>query len=116
MNYVLLITVIITSITFVAGIIALSRIVSPRSYNPQKMEAYECGVPTRGRSWLQFRPGYYLFAILYLIFDVETMFLYPWALVMRTLGSSALYAVIFFIAILGLGLAYAWKKEALQWD
>lgn len=116
MDYVLLVTVILTAITFVAGIVMLSQAISPRSYNPQKMEPYECGVPTRGKSWMQFRPGYYLFAILYLIFDVETMFLYPWALVMRTLGPSALWAVLFFISILGLGLAYAWKKGALRWD
>lgn len=116
MNYVFLVTVILTGIAFVGGVVLLSRAISPRSYNPQKMEAYECGVPTRGRSWMQFRPGYYLFAILYLIFDVETLFLYPWALVMRSMGVAALGAVLFFLAILGLGLAYAWKKGALRWE
>lgn len=74
MNFTLLLTVIVTAIAFVGIVIALSKAISPRSYNSQKMETYECGVPTRGKSWMQFRVGYYLFAILFLMFDVETVF------------------------------------------
>lgn len=65
---------------------------------------------------MQFRVGYYLFAILFLMFDVETMFLFPWAVVMRTLGPAALLSIGFFLFILVLGLAYAWKKGALEWQ
>ncbi len=83
---------------------------------PQKEDPFECGIPTRGRSWMQFRVGYYLFAILFLMFDVETMFLFPWAVVMRTLGPAALLSIGFFLFILVLGLAYAWKKGALEWQ
>ena len=104
-----------TAIAFVGIVIALSKAISPRSYNPQKMEAYECGIPTRGTSWMQFRVGYYLFAILYLVFDVETVLLFPWATVMRDLGPEGLESVLFFFIILALGLAYAWKKGALKW-
>ena len=95
---------------------AAAKLISPRSFNEQKEEAYECGVPTRGRSWMQFRVGYYLFAILFLMFDVETMFLFPWAVVMRTLGPAGLVSVLFFLFILVLGLGYAWRKGALKWQ
>ncbi len=116
MNFTLLVTTLLTGVGFVGLVIALSRAISPRSYNEQKMEAYECGIPTRGRTWMQFRPGYYLFAILFLMFDVETMFLFPWAVVMQQLGPAGLLGVLFFLFILVLGLAYAWKKGALKWE
>ena len=111
MNFTLLVVVLLTAIAFVGVVIALS----PRSYNAQKFEAYECGIPTRGKSWMQFRVGYYLFAILFLMFDVETVFLFPWAVVVRDMGVQALISVIFFLVILVLGLAYAWRKGALEW-
>ena len=75
MYFTLLVVVILTAIALVAVALGIARAVSPRSYNPQKGEAYECGIPTRGRSWMQFKVGYYLFAILFLMFDVETVFL-----------------------------------------
>ena len=103
MNFTLLVVVLLTAIAFV-GVV-----------NAQKFEAYECGIPTRGKSWMQFRVGYYLFAILFLMFDVETVFLFPWAVVVRDMGVQALVSVVFFIVILVLGLAYAWRKGALEW-
>lgn len=115
MNFTLLVTVLLTAIIFVGLVIAISHAISPRSYNPQKMEPYECGIPTRGRSWMQFRVGYYLFAILFLMFEVETVFLFPWAISVRQNGISALLGVAFFLFILVLGLAYAWRKGALEW-
>jgi NADH-quinone oxidoreductase subunit A len=69
MNFTFLVVVLLTALAFVGVVIALSRAISPRSYNEQKFEAYECGIPTRGKSWMQFRVGYYLFAILFLMFD-----------------------------------------------
>ena len=115
MNFTLLVVVLLTASAFVWVVIALARAISPRSYNAQKFEAYECGIPTRGKSWMQFRVGYYLFAILFLMFDVETVFLFPWAVVVRDMGVQALISVIFFLVILVLGLAYAWRKGALEW-
>ena len=114
MNFTLLVVVLLTAIAF-GIVIALSKAISPRSYNPQKMEAYECGIPTRGKSWMQFRVGYYLFAILFLMFDVETVFLFPWAVIARDLGIAGLLSILFFLLILVLGLAYAWRKGALEW-
>lgn len=115
MNLTLLIVVIITAIVLVGVALGLARLVSPRSFNRQKGEAYECGIPTRGRSWMQFKAGYYLFAILFLMFDVEAVFLFPWAVTVQDTGIDGLINIVFFMVILILGLAYAWKKGALEW-
>ena len=111
----LLIVVILTAIALVGIALGVARIVSPRSYNRQKGEAYECGIPTRGRSWMQFKAGYYLFAILFLMFDVEAVFLFPWAVTVQDAGIDGLINILFFMVILILGLAYAWRKGALEW-
>ena len=92
----LLVVVILTAIALVAVALGLARAISPRSFNPQKGEAYECGIPTRGKSWMQFKVGYYLFAILFLMFDVETVFLFPWAVVVQDLGVYGLISIFFF--------------------
>ena len=115
MYFTLLVVVILTAIALVAVALGIARAISPRSYNPQKGEAYECGIPTRGQSWMQFKVGYYLFAILFLMFDVETVFLFPWAAVVQDLGVYGLVSIFFFIVVLILGLADAWKKGELEW-
>ena len=115
MYFTLLVVVILTAIALVAVALGIANAISPRSFNPQKGEAYECGIPTRGKSWMQFKVGYYLFAILFLMFDVETVFLVPWAVVVQDLGVYGLVSIIFFLIILVLGLAYAWRKGALEW-
>lgn len=93
----------------------LAGLISPRSFNPQKGEAYECGIPTRGESMARFHVGYYLFAILFLMFDVECVFLFPWAVRVRELGGAGLLSIAVFFCILVLGLVYAWRKGALEW-
>ena len=115
MDLTLLLVVIITAVFLVVAALSLDKGLSPRSFNNQKGEAYECGIPTRGKSWMQFRVGYYLFAILFLIFDVEAMFMFPWAVIVREMGVDGLLNILFFLLILVLGLAYAWKKGALEW-
>jgi NADH-quinone oxidoreductase subunit A len=115
MYFTLLIVVILTAIALVAVALGIAGAISPRSFNAQKGEAYECGIPTRGSSWMQFKVGYYLFAILFLMFDVETVFLFPWAMVVQELGVCGLVSILFFLLVLVLGLAYAWKKGALEW-
>jgi NADH-quinone oxidoreductase subunit A len=115
MYFLLLFVSIIAALVLVVAALSIARWISPSSYNAQKGESYECGIPTRGSSWMQFKVGYYLFAILFLIFDVETVFLFPWAVVVQDLGASGLYSVIFFIFIIVMGLAYPWRKGALEW-
>ena len=115
MNSALFVTILVTAIVMVGAALLRAWLLAPRSFNPQKGEAYECGIPTRGTSWMQFKAGYYLFAILYLMFDVETVFLFPWATVLKEVGAVGLMSIAFFMVILVLGLVYAWKKGALEW-
>ena len=74
------------------------------------------GIETVGDTWVQFKVGYYLFAILFLLFDIEIAFLVPWAVVFGEIGTVALVEILIFLFILGLGLLYAWKKRALRWE
>ena len=106
----------IVGLVLVGGAILFSSFIAPTSTNLQKSEAYECGVPTKGVTWLQFNVGYYLFALLFLVFEVETVFIFPWAVVMKQIGMIAFVEILIFFAILGLGLLYAWKKHALIWE
>ncbi len=109
------IVIFLTAIVLVSAALIIANLIAPRSSNPQKGEPYECGIPTRGTSWMQFKVGYYLFAILFLMFDVETVLLFPWAVIMKSLGVAGLFSILFFLLILVLGLAYAWRKGALEW-
>lgn len=113
--FTLLITVLLTAVVLVVGAFVIAKLIGPRSYNPVKGEPFECGIPTRGSSWLPMHAGYYLFAILFLMFDIETVFLYPWAVVAKQFGTMALVSIAFFMVVLVLGLAYAWRKGALEW-
>ena len=115
MFFTFIIVVILTAIVLVVVAMTIAKLLAPRSFNPQKGEPYECGIPTRGQSWVQFKAGYYLFAILFLMFDIETVFLFPWAVVAGQVGVYALVSVGFFLVVLILGLAYAWRKGALEW-
>ena len=95
--------------------IVLSWIISPKKPNPIKESTYECGMETVGDNWVQFKAQYYIFALVFLVFDVETVFLFPWAV---SLGKLPLFAVvegIVFILILLAGLVNAWRKGTLEW-
>lgn len=116
MNAESLILFFIVGVVLVGGAVVFSSFVAPSTYNLQKSETYECGIPTQGISWLQFNVGYYLFAILFLVFDVETVFIFPWAVVMKEVGMAAFVEIVIFFVILGIGLLYAWKKHALVWE
>ncbi len=115
MNFMMFMVAIAAALLLVTAALVIAKAIGPRSFNPQKNEPYECGMLTRGDTWMQFRVGYYLFAILYLIFDVEAMFLFPWAVIVGEVGPAALTGVLFFLGVLILGLAYAWRKGALEW-
>ena len=89
-----------------------------RNSNPsdKKSETYECGEEPVGTAWIQFNMRYYFFAIIFVIFDVEVIFLYPWAVVFKELGFFAFIEMTVFLGILIVGLAYAWRKGALKWE
>ena len=115
MGPVSLIVLTLAAVLFSAGGILAGRLLNKGSYNVQKGQPYECGIPTQTSPWNQFHIGYYLFALLFLIFEVELIFLYPWAVVVKKIGIVALVEIVIFLFILFMGFLYAHKKGALKW-
>ena len=93
----------------------IARIVAPRKPAHTKQDTYECGLASKGDAWVQFRVGYYIYALIYVIFAVETVFLYPWAVAFAGLSFGAFIAMMVFVFLLVEGLVYAWAKGALDW-
>jgi len=116
MGSVSMIVLTLAAVAFSVIAILISKVIVKGSVNKQKLEPYECGIPTQGKTWIQFNVGYYLFALIFLIFDVELVFLYPWAVVVKKVGLPALLEIIIFFFILFLGFLYAHKKGALKWS
>ena len=98
-----------------AAAIIAAWVLGPKRPNPIKQTTYECGIETVGDSWVQFKAQYYVFALVFLIFDVETVFLFPWAVRLNSLGMFAVIEGIIFILILIVGLVYTWRKGMLEW-
>jgi NADH:ubiquinone oxidoreductase subunit 3 (subunit A) len=110
-----MIVLILAALTFSSIAILIARFVTKATTNKQKGEPYECGIPTQGKTWTQLNVGYYLFALIFLIFDVELVFLFPWAVVAKKVGWMAFAEIIIFFFILFTGFLYAHKKGALKW-
>ena len=106
---------IIVGLIIPVGAITVAWILGPKKANPIKMTTYECGIETVGDSWVQFKAQYYIYALVFLIFDVETVFLFPWAVKLGQLGLFAVVEGIIFILILIAGLVYTWRKGMLEW-
>jgi NADH-quinone oxidoreductase subunit A len=100
---------------FVASVLVLARLISPSRRSSTKAQNYETGETTVTDPWRPFPVRYYVFALLFLIFDVEAAFLYPWAVIYSELGLYGFIEMVIFVLILGVGLVYAWKKGALKW-
>jgi NADH:ubiquinone oxidoreductase subunit 3 (subunit A) len=109
----------VAAIAVPALILVLARFLSVKPKQPDiegvKTDTYECGMKTVGSSWLQFNFRYYFYALLFVVFDVETVFLYPWAVHLKQLKLFGFVEMLVFILILVVGLVYAWKKRALEW-
>jgi NADH-quinone oxidoreductase subunit A len=109
-------------ITFVLGIVVVTvmvnagRILGPRNRTAVKLDTFECGNEASGPAWGRFSVKFYLTAILFIVFDVEVVFLYPWAVLFRELGWFGFNAMAIFLAVLGFGLLYEWRKGALEWE
>ena len=110
-----MILLILAGLAFSITAILVSKLITKGTKNPQKGEPYECGIPTQGKAWVQLNVGYYLFALIFLIFDVELVFLFPWAVVAKSVGLLAFIEVVIFFFILFIGFLYAHKKGALKW-
>ena len=108
--------ILLFGIGFVASAFIVSWLLRPRAANAVKNSAYECGETVRGSSWIQFNAQYYLIALIFVIFDVDVLFLVPWALAFSELGIMGYVEMLVFIFILVFGLAYAWKKGAFNWQ
>ena len=115
-DYFYIIFFFLLGIAFVGSAFIVSWIFRPRASNAAKNSPYECGEIIKGDSRIQFNVRYYLFALIFVIFDVEILFTMPWAVVFRQLGKVAYFEMVAFILILALGLFYAWKKGALKWQ
>lgn len=100
---------------FPALALVIPRLIAPRKPNRIKQQTYECGMETVGDTWVQFKSQYYIFALVFLVFDVEIVFLYPWAVAFNILPLFAVLEGVLFILILVGGLLYAWRKGALEW-
>lgn len=103
-------------IAFVASAFIVSWLIRPRAPDPVKTSAYECGEVLKGCARVQFNVSYYLVALLFVIFDIEVLFLAPWAVIFRELGIVSYIEMMIFIAILIFGLIYAWKKGVFEWQ
>ena len=89
--------------------------IRPQAPDPIKESTFECGIETEGSAWVQFNFRYYYYALLFVIFDVEAVFLYPWAVSFEKVAIAGFIEVLTFVIILMIGLAYAWRKNALEW-
>jgi NADH-quinone oxidoreductase subunit A len=105
----------LADIAFVLMLVGVSRLVQRRNSYPEKLTTYECGIDPRSDSWSPFAIRYYIFALLFVLFDVEAVFLFPWAIIFRSMGFTGFIEMMVFITVLLFGLIYAWIKGALEW-
>lgn len=106
----------IIAFAFAAGTLAVAFLVRPHRPDPEKLSPYECGVPPLMGARERFSVRFFIVAMLFLIFDVEAVFLYPWAVVYKRIGLYGFVEMMLFIAILLVGYVYAWRKGALEWE
>jgi NADH-quinone oxidoreductase subunit A len=114
-NYVIVAIFVALGIFLPVAALTIGKLLRPSKPNTEKLTTYESGNVPVGEGQIRFNIRYYLFALMFVIFDVETVFLYPWAVAYKQLGLFALIEMIVFVALLAVGLIYAWKKKVLQW-
>ena len=114
-SYGIVVALLIAGMGLVAVAFAAARLVAPRRQLPEKLTTYECGIDPVGEGWSQTQIRYYIYAFLFVIFDVESVFLFPWATIFDRLGMQAVVETAIFVFILALGLLYAYRKKVLQW-
>ncbi|HMC37090.1 MAG TPA: NADH-quinone oxidoreductase subunit A [Actinomycetota bacterium] len=114
-SYGILVALLIAGLGLVATAFAAARLVAPRRQLAEKLTTYECGIDPVGEGWSQSQIRYYIYAFLFVIFDVESVFLFPWATIFERLGMQAVAEMGIFVFILALGLLYAYRKKVLVW-
>lgn len=114
-NYVFIGLLLLVAVAFAVLPLLIVRLVAPRKRSLAKGDVYECGVRTQGETWIRFRVQYYIYALMFVVFDIESLFLFPWAASYGGLGAFALWEMAIFLGMLMFGLAYAWAKGVLRW-
>lgn len=114
--YVVLLVFFAVAMVFACAPLLIARLVAPRKPSPSKLDTYECGLEAKGDPWVQLNVQYYVYALAFVAFDLEAPFLYLWAVVFNKMPVAVFIEMMVFVAILMLGLIYAWKKGVLQWD
>jgi len=114
-SYGVVLAVVAAGAILVAVAFTAARLIAPHRPSPAKLTTYECGIDPVGEGWSQSQIRYYVFALLFVMFDVEAVFIFPWAVRLEALQVFGLVEMIIFIFILALGLLYAWRKRVLRW-
>ena len=115
-NYLPIVYQLILALLVVGGLLGISHLLGPRKKDPVKDDNYECGVDYEQDARRHINVKFYLIAILFILFDLEVVFLYPWAVVYKKLGPLGIIEMFSFLAVLIIGFIYAWKKGALEWE
>lgn len=115
-GYIFIGVYLVAAVGFALFPIILAHLVNPKKCNPLKNEPYECGLKMVGEPWIQFGVQYYLYALVFVVFDVEVLFVYPWAMTFKTLGISGFIEMVIFLGILFVGFIFAYKRRALEWE
>ena len=114
-SYLFICVLLVAALGFAAAPLVISAWLRPRKSSPSKTAIFECGLASKGDSWVQFKVQYYIYALIFVIFDLETIFLIPWAVAFNRLGLFAFAEMIVFIVVLTVGLVWAWGKGVLEW-
>lgn len=115
-QYLTLAIFLMVALVFPIAPIILAKLLAPQKPSFNKSQVYECGTLLAGDPWGQFKIHYYVFALMFVVFDVEVVFLYPWAVVFKSAAFQGFMEMVVFLGILGVGLIYAWRKKALEWE
>ena len=115
-DYLSIIIFLFVALSLSVGFIVLNFLFSPKNPDPEKLSAYECGFEAFGDSRMEFDVRFYLVAILFIIFDLEIAFLFPWAVSLGNIGNLGFWSMMIFLGVLTVGFIYEWKKGALDWD
>ena len=115
-NFLFVVFLMLAAVIFAVAPLIIVALVAPRKRSRVKTDAYECGERTRGETWIRFRTQYYIYALMFVLFDIESVFLFPWAVSYGGLGAFAFVEMLLFLGILFAGLVYAWAKGALRWS
>ena len=115
-QYLVLAVFLVVAIGFPLAPLAIAWVIAPKKPSPSKQDIYECGLESKGDPWVSFKAQYYVYALAFVAFDLETPFIYAWAVVFNKLPIFAFIEMLIFIAVLAAGLVYAWSKGVLEWE